>query len=79
MSNRGSPYLRHAPKEAASVAIRYGPDQETCYQTKREQGRPHGALMGGICRKLPARIYVILGSNVPTSSDDLVDGPSLDL
>ncbi len=65
MSKRGSPYLRHALWQAATVAIRHNPDLHAYYQTRRAQGKPHGVIMGAICRKLLARIFVILKEQRP--------------
>jgi transposase len=60
MSKRGSPYLRHALWQAASMAIRYDPELEAYYQLKRKEGKHHNVAIGAVCRKLLARIYVIL-------------------
>ena len=65
MSKRGSPYLRHALWQAATVAIRHDPDLRAYYQARRAQGKPHGVIMGAICRKLLARIFVILKEQRP--------------
>ena len=65
MSKRGSPYLRHALWQAASMAIRYDPDLQAYYQAKRAEGKHHGTVLGAICRKLLARIYVILKEQRP--------------
>jgi transposase len=60
MSKRGSPYLRHALWQAATVAAQHDADLQAYYQARREQGKPHGVIMGAICRRLLARIFVIL-------------------
>ncbi len=65
MSKRGSPYLRQALWQAASMAIRFDPDLQAYYQARREQGKPHGVILGAICRKLLARIFVILKEQRP--------------
>jgi transposase len=65
MSKRGSPYLRHALWQAASMAIRYEPELQAYYRTRREAGKPHGVLIGAVCRKLLSRIYVILKEQRP--------------
>jgi transposase len=65
MSKRGSPYLRHALWLAASVAARHDPDLRAYYQTKRKEGKHHGTVIGAVCRKLLARIYVILQEQRP--------------
>ena len=65
MSKRGSPYLRHALWQAASMAIRYNPDLQAYYQAKRKEGKHHGTVIGAVCRRLLARIYVILKEQRP--------------
>jgi transposase len=65
MSKRGSPYLRHALWQAASMAIQYEPQLQSYYQSRREEGKPHGVIIGAVCRKLLARIYVILKEQRP--------------
>jgi len=65
MSKRGSPYLRHALWLAATVAVRHDPDLQTYYKTKRKEGKHHGTVIGAVCRKLLARIYVILKEQRP--------------
>ena len=65
MSKRGSPYLRHALWQAASMTIQYEPQLQAYYQSRREAGKPHGVVIGAICRKLLSRIYVILKEQRP--------------
>jgi len=65
MSKRGSPYLRHALWQAATVAAQHDPDLQAYYQARRAQGKPHGVIMGAICRKLLARIFVVLKEDRP--------------
>lgn len=65
MSKRGSPYLRHALWQAASMAVQFDPDLRAYYQAKREQGKPHGVVLGAISRKLLARIFTILKEQRP--------------
>ena len=60
MSKRGSPYLRHALWQAASMAIQYEPELKAFYQSKRDQGKHHGTAIGAVCRKLLVRIFIIL-------------------
>jgi transposase len=60
MSKRGSPYLRHALWLAATVAIRHDPSLMGYYQKKRSEGKHHGTALGAVCRKLLARIFVVL-------------------
>jgi transposase len=65
MSKRGSPYLRHALWMAANVARIHDPDLHTYYDNRRAEGKDHGTVMGAICRKLLARIFVILRDQRP--------------
>jgi transposase len=65
ISKRGSPYLRLALWQAANMAIRYEPSLRAYYQSKRDEGKHHGTVIGAICRKLLARIYVILKEQRP--------------
>lgn len=65
MSKRGSPYLRHALWQAASMAIRFDPEMTAYYAARRADGKKHGTIMGAICRKLLARIMVVLKQNRP--------------
>ena len=65
MSKRGSPYLRHALWLAATVAVQHDPDLQAYYQAKRKEGKHHGTVIGAVCRKLLARIYVILKEQRP--------------
>ena len=65
MSKRGSPYLRHALWQAASMAARYDPELKSYYEAKRQEGKHHGTAIGAVSRKLLARIYVILKDQRP--------------
>jgi transposase len=65
MSKRGSPYLRHALWQAASMAIRHDPDLQAFYQSKRQEGKHHGTVVGAVCRKLLTRINVVLKEQRP--------------
>jgi transposase len=65
MSKRGSPYLRHALWQAASMAIRYDDELRAYYDRKRQEGKPHGTALGAVCRKLLTRIYIVLKENRP--------------
>jgi transposase len=65
MSKRGSPYLRHALWLAASAARQHDPQLKAYYQRRRAEGKPHGVIMGAICRKLLARVYVVLREKRP--------------
>jgi transposase len=73
MSKRGSAYLRHALWLAASMAIQHEPDLKSFYERKRAEGKPHGVALGAVCRKLLARIYVVLKEQRPYT---LRSGPS---
>lgn len=65
MSKRGSPYLRCALWQAASAALLHNPELRTYYDKKRAEGKPHGVAMGAVCRKLLARVYIILKEQRP--------------
>jgi transposase len=65
MSKRGSPYLRRALWLAAHSARRWNPDLDSYFQRKLAEGKPYNVAMGALCRKLLARIYVVLRENRP--------------
>jgi transposase len=65
MSKRGSPYLRHALWMAATVARLHDPELKGYYHKRRGEGKTHGTVIGAICRKLLARIFVILRDQRP--------------
>jgi transposase len=65
ISKRGSPYLRHALWQAAIVAAQYDPDLLAFYQTKRKQGKHHNVVIGAVCRKLVARVFIVLKEQRP--------------
>jgi transposase len=65
MSKRGSPYLRLALWQAASMAIQHNEELKAYYQKKRAEGKAHGTALGAVCRKLLVRVYVILKENRP--------------
>jgi transposase len=65
MSKRGSPYLRLALWQAASMAIQHNEELKGYYQKKRSEGKAHGTALGAVCRKLLIRVYVILKENRP--------------
>ena len=65
MSKRGSPYLRHALWQAASMAIQHDDELRTYYDRKRKEGKSHGTALGAICRKLITRVYIVLKENRP--------------
>lgn len=65
MSKRGSPYLRHALWLAAAVARQYDPELKAYYERRRAEGKAYSTIMGAICRKLLARVYVVLRENRP--------------
>jgi transposase len=65
ISKRGSPYLRHALWQAANVAVQYDPDLAAFYQTKRKQGKHHNVVIGAVCRKLIARVFIVLKEQRP--------------
>lgn len=65
MSKRGSPYLRHALWLAASQARLRDPQLKAYYDKKRAEGKAYGTAIGAVCRKLLARIFVILRDQRP--------------
>lgn len=65
MSKRGSPYLRRALWQAASMATIYDPELKAYYQAKRQEGKHHGTAVGAVCNKLISRIFVILKEQRP--------------
>lgn len=65
MSKRGSPYLRRALWLAAFVASQHDPELQTYYERKRAEGKHHNTILGAICRKLLARIFVVLKEQRP--------------
>jgi transposase len=65
MSKRGSPYLRQAIWQAATIAAIHDPELKAYYQKKRKQGKAYGTAIGAVCRKLLVRIFVILKEQRP--------------
>lgn len=65
MSKRGSPYLRHALWQAASMAILHDAELRAYYDRKRQEGKAHGTALGAICRKLITRVYIVLKEDRP--------------
>jgi len=65
MSKRGSPYLRHALWLAATMARQHDPELKAYFERRRAEGKAYGTVMGAICRKLLARVYVVLRDNRP--------------
>ncbi len=65
MSKRGSPYLRRAVWLAANVARQHDPELHAYYERKRAEGKHHNTVIGALCRKLLARIFVVLKEQRP--------------
>ncbi len=65
MSKRGSPYLRLALWQAASMSILHNEELKAYYHKKRKEGKAHGTALGAVCRKLLIRVYVILKEKRP--------------
>jgi transposase len=65
MSKRGSPYLRHALWQAASMAIQHDDELRAYYDRKRKEGKSHGTALGAVCRKLLTRVFIVLKENRP--------------
>jgi transposase len=53
-------YLRRALWLAATSARRFNPNLQEHYERKSRAGKPYGIVMSAICRKLLARIYVVI-------------------
>ena len=67
MSKPGSPYLRLALWQGARAPcrpVRRGA-LRAYYDRRRSEGKAHGTVMGAICRKLLARVYVVLRDQRP--------------
>jgi len=41
------------------------PEMKAYYAKRRTEGKAHGTVIGAVCRKLLARIYVVLRENRP--------------
>lgn len=65
MSKRGSPYLRRALWLAAHSTRQWNPDLDSYFQRKLAEGKPYKVAMGALCRKLLARLYVVLKEDRP--------------
>lgn len=65
MSKRGSPYLRCALWQAATASLLHSPELKAYYDRKRAEGKVHGVALGAVCRKLLARVYVVLREQRP--------------
>ncbi|HEY9825279.1 MAG TPA: IS110 family transposase, partial [Stenomitos sp.] len=65
MSKRGSPYLRLALWQAASMSILHNEELREYYRKKRKEGKVHGVALGAVYRKLLIRVYVILKEKRP--------------
>jgi len=65
MSKRGSPYLRRALYQAATVAAFKDPSLSLFYQKKRLEGKHHKTCIGAVARKLCYIIYAVLKNNKP--------------
>lgn len=65
MSKRGSPYLRRSLWLAAHSTRRWNPDLDGYFQRKLAEGKPYKVAMGALCRKLLARVFVVLKENRP--------------
>jgi len=65
ISKRGSPYLRRALWLAAHSTRRWNTDLDAYFQRKITEGKPYKVAMIALCRKLLARVYVVLKENRP--------------
>ena len=65
MSKRGSPYLRRALWQAATIAVHYDPAMKAFLQKKQAEGKPYMNAIGHVTRKLTNIIYAVLRDNKP--------------
>jgi len=65
MSKRGSPYLRRALWQAATVAVQYDPALKAFHKKKLAEGKPYMNSIGHVTRKLTNIIFAILRDNQP--------------
>ncbi len=65
MSKRGSHYLRYALWQAATAALLHNAELKAFYDRKRAEGKAHGVALGAVCRKLLARVYIVLRERRP--------------
>lgn len=65
MSKRGSPYLRRALWQAATLAAINNPDLKIFFQKKRAEGKPYMNAIGHVTRKLTNIIFAVLRDNKP--------------
>jgi transposase len=65
MSKRGSPYLRRAMLAPSHRARQHDPELRAYYRKKKPEGKHHNTVIGALCRKLLAHIYVILREKRP--------------
>ena len=65
MSKRGSPYLRRALWLAAHSTRQWNSDLNDYFQRKLAEGKPYKVAIGALCRKVLARVYVVLKENRP--------------
>ena len=63
LSKRGSPYLRRAIWQAATVAAFKDPNLSHYYQELKNRGKHHGTAIGAVCRKLCNIIFAVLRDN----------------
>lgn len=65
MSKKGSPYLRLALWQAATMSIRFNPILKSYYETKIKQGKSKMTTVGAVTRKLTGIIFSMLKHNKP--------------
>jgi transposase len=65
MSKRGSPYLRRALWQAATIAVRCDPVLKAFHQKKLAEGKPYMNSIGHVTRKLTNIIFAIMRDNQP--------------
>lgn len=57
--------MRRALWLAATSARRFNPDLQEYFERKIKSRKPYGIAMSAVCRKLLARIYVVLREKRP--------------
>lgn len=65
MSKRGSPYLRRAIWQAATIIVQTDPVMQAFFQKKRAEGKTYMNAIGHVTRKLTNIIYAVMRDNKP--------------
>jgi transposase len=65
LSKRGSPYLRWALYQAASIARVHDPALRNLFEKKKRKGKPYGIALSAVAQKLTHIIYSVLKNQKP--------------